>query len=106
MRGSQRLLQRLLQCGAVGEALRAAAGGSELAAARSLARTVAARGFAAAGQQAWRAGALRPAAGSFAAAHVRWGGICDALACCCLRSLSSGLKPLHQLPYRFPTLPT
>lgn len=71
MRGSQRLLQRLLQCGAVGEALRAAAGGGELAAARSLARTVAARGFAAAGQQAWRAGALRPAAGSFAASQVR-----------------------------------
>lgn len=70
MRGSQRLLQRLLQCGAVGESLRAAAGGGELAAARCLARTVAARGFAAAGQQAWRAGALRPAAGSFAAAQV------------------------------------
>lgn len=71
MRGSQRLLQRLLQCGAVGEALQAAAGGGELAAARTLARTVAARGFAAAGQHAWRAGgALRPTASSFAAAHV------------------------------------
>lgn len=70
MRGSQRLLQRLLHCGAVGEALQAAAGGGELAAARTLARTVAARGFAAVGQQAWRAGGLRPAASSFAAAHV------------------------------------
>ena len=79
MRGVQQLLLRsLLQQGA-GEALAAAqaaaAGGrGELAACgRSLARTVGAataRGFAFTAQQAWRTGAVRPAAASFAVAHV------------------------------------
>lgn len=80
MRGVQRLLLRsLLQQGAAGEALAAAqaaaAGGrGELAACgRSLARTVGAataRGFAFTAQQAWRTGAVRPAAAFFAVTHV------------------------------------
>eukprot|EP00887_Chlorella_sp_A99_P004133 scaffold23.g4133.t1 len=78
MRGAQRLLQRALQVGAVGEALaagRAAATGGEVAACfrPSLGRAAAhasARSFVAATQQAWRAAAARPAAAPFAAAHL------------------------------------
>lgn len=76
MRGVQRLLQRSLQVGAAGEALAAqsaASGGELVSSCRLLVRTAAAgslRSFAFTAQQAWRGGATRPAAASFAASQV------------------------------------